>query len=180
MTDKEAPTIRVGISSCLLGEEVRYDGGHKHDSLITGTLGRIFAWVPVCPEVEIGLGIPRDNLRLVGPVSAPRLITQKTGADHTAGMQRYAARRAAQLARLGLHGYILKSNSPSCGLEGVEVHGSNGPAPGLGLFAAALLKRLPDLPVEEERRLRDATLRERFIARVLARHRHLELLRNRG
>ena len=182
MTEKKAPTLRVGVSSCLLGEEVRYDGRHKLDPLITGTLGRIFAWVPVCPEVEIGLGIPRDNLRLVGPVSSPRLITQKTGADHTTEMLRFAARRAAQLARLDLHGFILKSHSPSCGLEGVEVYGSTGPplTRGRGLCTAALMERLPDLPVEEEGRLRDATLRERFIERVLARYRHLVLLRNPG
>ncbi len=173
---------RVGISSCLLGEEVRYDGGHKLDPLIIGLLGRLFEWVPVCPEVEMGLGIPRDNLRLVGSVSSPRLITQKTGADQTAEMQLFAARRIEQLARHDLHGYILKNNSPSCGLQEVEVYGSNGTplALGRGLFAAALMERLPDLPVEEEGRLRDAALRERFIERVLARYRHLELLRHPG
>jgi len=177
----DAPGIRVGISSCLLGEEVRYDGGHKHDSLITGLLGRFFEFVPVCPEVELGLGIPRPNLRLVGTVDAPRLITQKTGEDHTVAMRRFAARRAALLAKLGLHGYILKRASPSCGMERVKVYGGHGPAinRGVGLFAAALMERLPNLPVEEEGRLRDAPLRENFIERVFARHRWLELLRRR-
>jgi uncharacterized protein YbgA (DUF1722 family)/uncharacterized protein YbbK (DUF523 family) len=179
--DNDRPAIRVGISSCLLGEEVRYDGGHKHDSLITGLLGRWFEFVPVCPEVEIGLGIPRPNLRLVGSVDAPRMITQKTGEDHTDTMQRYATRRASQLARLDLHGYILKRASPSCGMERVKVYEGKGPAlnKGVGLFAAALMERLPSLPVEEEGRLRDAPLRENFIERVFARYRWFELLRQR-
>jgi len=177
----DVPAIRVGISSCLLGEEVRYDGGHKHDSLITSSFGRYFEWVPVCPEVEIGLGIPRPNLRLVGSIDAPRMITQKTLEDHTEAMQRYAARRAAQLARLDLHGYILKRASPSCGMERVKVYEGKGPANnrGVGLFAAALMASLPNLPVEEEGRLRDAALRENFIERVFARHRWLDLLRHR-
>lgn len=180
-TDGPSPAIRVGISSCLLGEEVRYDGGHKHDSLLTGTFGPHFEWVPVCPEVEIGLGIPRPNLRLVGSVKAPHMITQKTGEDHTGAMNRYAARRAAQLARLDLHGYILKRASPSCGMERVKVYTGKGPPDnrGVGLFAAALMERIPTLPVEEEGRLSDAGLRENFIERVFARVRWLELLRHR-
>jgi uncharacterized protein YbgA (DUF1722 family)/uncharacterized protein YbbK (DUF523 family) len=165
----------------LLGEEVRYDGGHKHDSLITETLGRYFEWVPVCPEVEIGLGTPRESLRLIGRVDAPKLIAVMTGTDHTRAMQRYVSQRVKRLARLGLHGYLLKKDSPSCGMERVRVYSGKGPPrrSGRGLFADTLMKHLPTLPVEEEGRLRDPVLRENFIERLFARHRWLELVRNR-
>jgi len=174
-----APLIRIGISSCLLGEEVRFDGGHKHDTLLTETFGKIFRWVPVCPEVEIGLGTPRESLRLVGSDKSPRLVAPRSGADHTAAMQTYASARLEKLERQDLHGYILKKNSPSCGMARVRVYGSGGqPArTGRGLFAAALLERFPTLPVEEEGRLRDATLRENFIERVFCRYRWLQLVR---
>jgi uncharacterized protein YbbK (DUF523 family) len=166
----EPEKIRLGISSCLLGAEVRYDGGHKRDAFLTDTLGPFVEWVPVCPEVEIGLGVPRDTLRLVGDEEAPRLIVQKTGEDLTARMQRFARARAEELAALRLHGYVLKRASPSCGLFRVRVHCENG-APsggGRGLFAAALVERFPTLPVEEEGRLTDPAIRENFIERVFA------------
>lgn len=172
------PEIRIGISSCLLGEKVRFDGGHKHDSLITGVLGKFFAWVPVCPEVEIGLGTPRESLRLVGISSHPRLIAPKSESDHTEAMNHYAQRRAAELAEMNLHGYILKKDSPSCGMERVRVYDQHGSPrrDGRGLFATALMERLPDLPIEEEGRLQDVPLRENFVERVFARHRWLEFL----
>jgi uncharacterized protein YbgA (DUF1722 family)/uncharacterized protein YbbK (DUF523 family) len=173
------PQIRIGISSCLLGEAVRFDGGHKHDTLITGLFGQFFRWVPVCPEVEAGMGTPRESLRLIGAVEAPRMITARSGVDHSDAMRRYAHRRVEQLASLDLHGYILKKDSPSCGLDRVRVYGGKGPPrrAGQGLFAAALVERLPTLPVEEEGRLRDHVLRENFVERVFARHRWLDLLR---
>jgi uncharacterized protein YbgA (DUF1722 family)/uncharacterized protein YbbK (DUF523 family) len=173
------PEIRIGISSCLLGEEVRFDGGHKHDTLITGTLGRFFKWVPVCPEVEVGMGTPRESLRLLGRPNAPRMVAMKSGIDHSDAMRRYAASRIDQLEKLTLHGYILKKDSPSCGMERVRVYGGKGPPvrAGRGLFAADLMERFPTMPVEEEGRLRDHVLRENFIERIFARYRWLELLR---
>ena len=165
--------IRVGVSACLLGQRVRYDGGHKADPFIIETLGRYFCWVPVCPEMEIGLGTPREPIRLEGDVTAPRLVATVSGHDYTAGMQRFAAQRLSQLAELGLHGYILKKNSPSCGMIGVRVYGSSGRPrrSGRGLFARALMARLPLLPVEEEGRLQEPGLREHFIEQVYAYHR---------
>ena len=175
MDQPEAPVspIRVGVSACLLGQRVRYDGGHKADSFIIDTLGRYFCWVPVCPEMEIGLGTPRETLRLVGDVTAPSLVATVSGHDLTAPMQRFATQRLSQLAELGLHGYVLKKNSPSCGMRGIRVYGSSGRLrrSGRGLFAQALIVRLPLLPVEEEGRLQDPGLREHFIERVYACHR---------
>src|SRR5262245_32274649 len=112
-----ADTIRLGVSACLLGARVRYDGGHKRDAFLTGTLGPFVDWVPVCPELEIGLGVPRATLRLVGDQEAPRLVVQKSGEDLSAPMRRYARAKADELAALGLHGYVLKRGSPSCGLR---------------------------------------------------------------
>jgi uncharacterized protein YbgA (DUF1722 family)/uncharacterized protein YbbK (DUF523 family) len=162
--------IRLGISTCLVGERVRYDGGHKRDEFLVESLGPWVDWVPVCPEVEIGLGIPRDPIRLVGAPETPRLVVERTGEDLTARMRRYAEARVSGLARLGLDGYVLKRASPSCGMERVKVHGESGrPAPaGRGLYAAVLMERLPLLPVEEEGRLTDAGIRENFIERVFA------------
>lgn len=162
--------IRLGVSACLLGAEVRYDGGHKKDPLLIDTLGPLVEWVPVCPEVEIGLGIPRDPLRLVGDARAPRLVVQKTGEDLTARMRRYARARLRELDALGLHGYVLKRASPSCGLFRVRVHHDIGApsAGGRGLYAAELVRRFPMLPVEEEGRLNDAAIRRHFIERAFA------------
>ena len=163
-------SIRIGVSSCLLGLPVRYDGGHKADPFIIETLGRYFSWVPVCPEVEIGLGTPRETLRLVGDAAAPTLIATVSGRNHTSTMQHFAVKRVTQLAALGLHGYILKRNSPSCGMMGVPVYDSSDTPrrSGRGLFAQALATRLPLLPVEEEGRLQDPRVREHFIDRVFA------------
>jgi len=162
--------IRLGVSACLLGEAVRYDGGHKRDPFLTEMLDPFVTWVPVCPEVEVGLGVPRDTLRLVGEPQAPRLVVERTGADLTDPMQRFARSRVEALAALELDGYVLKRASPSCGLFRVRVHAASGPprAAGRGLFATALLTRLPALPVEEEGRLTDPALRENFIERIFA------------
>jgi len=167
----QAP-IRIGISSCLVGEEVRFDGGHKHDRYLTQTLGEYFEFVPVCPEVEIGLGTPRETIRLVQIDDQPRLRGGKSGNDLTDQMNAYAARRVRELAQQQLCGYVLKSASPSCGMERVKIYQPSGPAKrsGVGLFAAALLDHFPNLPVEEEGRLCDPRLRENWIARVFAFH----------
>src|SRR6266566_6770334 len=161
--------LRLGISACLLGQAVRYDGGHKRDPFLAETLGRFVEWVPVCPEVELGLGVPREPIRLEGDPAAPRLVAENSRRDLTRAMKRLACARAAELARLDLVGYVLKKGSPSCGMERVRVHGGGRPLRrGTGLFARALMERLPLLPVEEEGHLRDAALRARFIERVLA------------
>ena len=161
--------LRLGISACLLGQAVRYDGGHKRDPFLAATLGRFVEWVPVCPEVELGLGVPREPIRLEGDPAAPRLVAANSRRDLTRAMTRLARARAAELARLDLVGYVFKKDSPSCGMEGVRVHGGGRPRRrGTGLFARAVMARLPLLPVEEEGRLRDASLRASFVARVLA------------
>lgn len=164
--------IRIGISSCLLGEEVRFDGGHKHDRYLTGTLGQYFEWVPVCPEVEVGLGTPRETIRLVQIGEDARLRTTKTDLDLTDRMNRFAKKRVARLADENLSGYIFKKDSPSCGMERVKVYSPKGPGKrvGVGLFAAALRERFPNLPVEEEGRLCDPRLRENWVERVFAYH----------
>ncbi len=165
--------IRIGISSCLLGEKVRFDKGHKRDAFIVDTLGQFFSWTPVCPEMEIGLGTPRESLRLIGDTTAPRLIAPKSQSDYTETMQQFANDRLAQLEDLELHGYILKKGSPSCGMARVRVYSHNGipQRNGQGLFARALMTHFPLLPVEEEGRLCDMGLRENFIARVFAYYR---------
>jgi uncharacterized protein YbgA (DUF1722 family)/uncharacterized protein YbbK (DUF523 family) len=170
--------ITIGVSSCLLGEEVRFDGGHQRDSYLTGVLARHFTWVSVCPEMEIGLGTPRETLRLVGDPHAPRMIASKSGRDLTDTMTAYAARRVRELGRAGLSGYILKRASPSCGMERVKVYTPEGMPgrSGSGLFARALMEAFPLLPVEEEGRLADPALRDNFITRVFAYHR-LQALR---
>jgi uncharacterized protein YbgA (DUF1722 family)/uncharacterized protein YbbK (DUF523 family) len=164
------PPIRIGISSCLLGEGVRFDGGHKKDSFLTGTFGRFVEWVPVCPEVECGLGTPRESMRLVSVEGRVRLLTGKTGVDHTDRMTGYSEQRVDELASAELCGYVLKKDSPSCGLERVKVYGThNVPMKsGRGIFAARLVERFPNLPVEEEGRLSDPPLRENFVERVFA------------
>jgi uncharacterized protein YbgA (DUF1722 family)/uncharacterized protein YbbK (DUF523 family) len=162
--------IRIGISSCLLGENVRYDGGHKRDGFLVETFGRFVEWVPVCPEVEMGLGTPRETLRLIRTGEKIRMVMPKTGADHTDGMRNFARGRLRELEKEDLCGYVLKKGSPSCGMERVRVFDSHGvPAKsGRGLFAESLLAYFPNLPVEEEGRLYDPRLRENFIERVFA------------
>jgi uncharacterized protein YbbK (DUF523 family)/uncharacterized protein YbgA (DUF1722 family) len=165
--------VRIGISSCLLGEQVRYDGGHKRDAFLTEELGRHVEFVPVCPEVEIGLGVPRPTLRLERRGGEVRMVVTDTGEDLTERMRIWAEGAVARIAAAELDGYVLKKSSPSCGMERVKVYDENGsPAPGgRGLYAEALIERLPLLPVEEEGRLRDARLRERFAERVFGRAR---------
>ncbi len=164
------PRMRIGISACLLGQKVRFDGGHKEDSFITRTLGNYFEWVPVCPEVELGLGAPRDSMRLEQIEGSTRLIVPRTGKDLTEDMRLFSRRRVKLLARVDLSGFILKSKSPSCGMERIRIYRARGiPARSRqGLFAAILLECLPNLPVEEESRLCDPRIRDNWIERVFA------------
>ncbi len=166
--------ILVGVSTCLLGEKVRWDAGHKHDRYLTDILGAYLEFVPVCPEAEVGMGIPREPVHLEGDPAAPSMIGNKTQEDWTERMNRWSRRKVKELVPLGLSGYVLKKGSPSCGMERVPVKGGKGNMPrkvGAGLFAAELMRRLPLLPVEEEGRLNDPGLRENFVVRVFAYHR---------
>ncbi len=169
--------IRIGISKCLLGERVRFDGGHKHDRFLTDTLGEYFEWVPVCPEVEIGMGTPREPIHLIQVHGDIRLVGIRSETDHTDAMRSYARRRLEELAGEDLSGYVLKKDSPSCGLERVRVHHGRGQVTrsGRGLFAADLAERFPNLPIEEEGRLCDPRLRDNWIERVFA-YRRLQTL----
>ena len=166
----DTPRLRIGISRCLLGENVRYDGGHKRDGFLIEALGPRVEWVPVCPEVELGLGTPREPMRLVGDPQAPRLITINTGIDHTEAMTRFAQQRVRELEAMDLSGCVFKSDSPSCGIEGVFLLNSQGieTQDGIGLFAQAFMEQFPLMPVEEESRLRYPEAVKSFLERVRA------------
>lgn len=161
--------IRMGASACLLGDKVRYDGQHKLDRYLTETLSQWFEFVPVCPEFELGLGVPREIMRLEGDPENPRLVTCNTKVDLTDRMQAWCAKRMEELERENLCGFIFKSKSPSCGMECVPVDQSNGMLvnTGHGLFAKAFMDHFPDLPVEEEGRLHDPVVRENFVERAV-------------
>jgi uncharacterized protein YbbK (DUF523 family)/uncharacterized protein YbgA (DUF1722 family) len=178
--ERTSQEIRIGISRCLLGEEVRYDGGHKRDEFITRVFGRHFTWVPVCPEMEIGLGSPRESMKLLEINGDVHLVTNETGRDFTGKMNRYASRRTKQLSKENLHGFILKKDSPSCGIFRVKVYKAKGSFQkrGRGLFAETLLNRFPNLPVEDEERLQDLSIRENFIERVFAYFRWTQFLKS--
>lgn len=160
--------IKLGISSCLLGNPVRYDGGHKLDHFLTDTLGAYVDWIPVCPEVECGLLVPREAMHLVGDAGAPRLVTIRTGVDHTRRMRQWAKKKVTALAAEDLCGFVFKSRSPSSGMRGVKIYSPEGMqiSTGAGIFAKAFQDRFPLLPVEDEGRLHDPGLRENFIERV--------------
>ncbi|HJZ77349.1 MAG TPA: DUF523 domain-containing protein [Vicinamibacterales bacterium] len=161
---------RIGVSACLVGQRVRYDGGDKRDAWLVDVLGPQVEWVTVCPEVEAGLGTPREPMNL-GRDATGRivLITDRVRDDLTAAMIDFSAERVAELAAADLDGYVLKAGSPSCGLD-VPVQGG-GPQRGRGLFAAALTAAVPNLPVADERELAEPAARDRFVARVHAHHR---------
>ncbi|MFP5213333.1 MAG: YbgA family protein [Acidobacteriota bacterium] len=180
MSERNDP-IRMGVSACLLGQEVRYDGGHKLDRFVRDILGMYVEFVPVCPEVEYGLSIPRESMRLEGSPEAPRLVTHKTRIDHTDGMTRWAKNRVEELAREELCGFVFKSKSPSSGMARVRVYDPNGfPSnSGVGIFARIFMDRFPLLPVEDEGRLNDLGLRENFIERVFVLKRWRDLLKER-
>jgi uncharacterized protein YbgA (DUF1722 family)/uncharacterized protein YbbK (DUF523 family) len=160
--------IRIGISSCLLGETVRYDGGHRFDPFLADTMGKYVEWVPVCPEVECGLPVPREAMRLTGDPEAPRLVTVETGVDHTETMVSWSREKVLKLEDKELSGFVFKSRSPSSGMKRVQVYSASGRPAGFssGLFAKTFMEHFPLLPVEEEGRLHDQALRENFIQRV--------------
>lgn len=172
--------LRLGISRCLLGEEVRFDGGHRRDAFLTEVLGRYVEWIPVCPEVEAGLGTPREAMRLVGDPQDPRLVTIKSVIDHTRALETMTTNRIEKLTHLDLSGYVFKKGSPSCGIERVRIYNEHGvpSRKGVGLFARAFIEQFPLIPVEEEGRLCDPTLRENFIERVFCYRRWQDLVRS--
>jgi uncharacterized protein YbbK (DUF523 family) len=160
--------IQIGISACLLGQNVRYDGGHALDRFLRDTLGRYVEYVPVCPEVECGFSVPRETMRLTGDPQRPRLVITHTGIDHTERMEAWAGKRSAELEKEDLCGFIFKSGSPSCGSEGVKVFDDRGVPRrvGAGIFARIFMEHFPLMPVEEDGRLHDPVLRENFIDRI--------------
>jgi uncharacterized protein YbgA (DUF1722 family)/uncharacterized protein YbbK (DUF523 family) len=178
----ESMPVRVGVSACLLGGEVRFDGGHKRDRYLTDVLGQNVDWLPICPEIELGMGIPRPVIQLRGGEVGERLVERVSGEDWTERMRTYAEGRTAELARTGLDGFVLKKDSPSCGMTRVRVYGHPSGMPsknGVGQFAQALTREIPDLPLEEEGRLRDAGLREKFIEEIFN-HNRWRVLVSRG
>ena len=172
------PTVRLGASSCLLGENVRATGGHSRDRFLVQSLGRWVEWVSVCPEVEMGMPTPRPTIRLVGKRDAPRLVTSDGTVDHTDDMQAWGEGKLETLATARLDGYVFKKNSPTCGLFRVRVYSPGGMPvrDGRGYFARMLTERFPLLPVEEDGRLNDPRLRENFIERIFAHQRWRTLL----
>jgi len=172
--------LRLGISRCLLGDEVRFDGGHKRDNFLTDIFGRYVEWVPVCPEVEAGLGTPREAMRLVGDPKHPRLVTIRSGNDHTQALETMSANRIEELKELDLSGYVFKKDSPSCGVERVRIYNEHGMPGrnGVGVFARAFIEEFPLIPVEEEGRLCDPPLRENFIERVFCYRRWQDLVQH--
>lgn len=168
----EADPVRIAVSSCLLGNEVRYDGGHKHNRYVTDTLGQYFSFVSFCPEVAIGLGTPRSPIQLVQVDGAVRVRgVRDPEKDVTDDLIAYGKTVSGMLGEVS--GYIFKSRSPSCGMERVKIYGPSGHSAdsGPGMFAKTMMERLPELPVEEEGRLMDPRLRENFIERVFVYHR---------
>jgi uncharacterized protein YbgA (DUF1722 family)/uncharacterized protein YbbK (DUF523 family) len=160
--------LRVGISSCLLGNPVRWNAGHKLDKYLTHTLGQFVEFVPVCPEVEVGLGVPRESMRLVGDPENPRLITFKSKTDHTDKMVRWARKRVKDLEKENLCGFIFKSDSPSSGMVRVKVYNDKGMPHkvGVGIFAREFMNRFPLIPVEDDGRLNNPQIRENFIVQI--------------
>ncbi len=183
---------RIGISRCLLGDEVRYDGGHKRDAFLLETLGRDVDWVAVCPEVEIGMGTPREPIQLIASADGlpsgnhrVRLLGVTSGRDWTQAMSSWSRDRLRELAAAGISGYVLKSGSPSCGMDGVRVCAGDGVndvpvRTGRGLFAQALIDMMPDLPVEDDERLHDPRVRAAFVGRVFDYHRVHACVRDRA
>jgi uncharacterized protein YbgA (DUF1722 family)/uncharacterized protein YbbK (DUF523 family) len=170
--------MRLGISTCLLGENVRYDGGHKLDQFLTDTLGQYVEYIPVCPEVECGLGVPREPMHLEGNPDSPRLITSRTKQDMTDRMLKWARKRVKELERNDLCGFIFKSSSPSSGMERVKVYNEKGMPvkKGMGMFARIFMEHFSLLPVEDEGRIHDPGLRENFIERIFTLKRWREVI----
>ena len=172
-----ADKLRVGISSCLLGNPVRWNAGHKLDKYLTHTLGEFVEYVPVCPEVEVGLGVPRESMRLVGDPERPRLITFKSKTDHTDKMVRWARKRVRALEKENLCGFIFKSDSPSSGMVRVKVYNDKGMPhkKGVGIFAREFMNHFPSIPVEDDGRLNNPRIRENFIQQIFTMQRWRDL-----
>jgi uncharacterized protein YbgA (DUF1722 family)/uncharacterized protein YbbK (DUF523 family) len=172
--------IKIGISTCLLGEKVRYDGGHKLDRYITDTLGLYFEWVPVCPEAEYGLPVPREPMHLIGNPASPRIVTVRTGLDHTEGMKKWVKDKLRQLEKEDLCGFIFKSKSPSSGIGGIKIYTSSGTSSnkGTGIFGGAFMSYFSLIPVIDDGRLHNLSLRENFIEAVFVYKRWKEFLKN--
>ncbi len=170
--------LNIGISSCLIGENVRYDGSHKRDHFLTETLGKFVTWIPVCPEVECGLPVPREAMRLEGTPDAPRLVTRTTKQDHTKRMTGWAKKKVRDLAAKDLCGFVFKSRSPSSGMERVKIYDINNRSVrmGKGIFAMAFMSAFPQIPVEDEGRLHDPDIRENFIERIFTFKRWKDLI----
>lgn len=171
--------IKIGISSCLLGNQVRYDGQHKYDHFLVKSLGEFMEYIPVCPEVECGLPVPRDAMRLVGDSSNPRLITIKTKIDLTEQMKKWGEIKLNELSPENLCGFIFKANSPSSGMERIKIYppaGGVAQKNGVGIFADMFMKKFPYLPVEDDGRLHDPAIRENFIERIFTYKRWLEMI----
>jgi uncharacterized protein YbgA (DUF1722 family)/uncharacterized protein YbbK (DUF523 family) len=171
----------LGISSCLLGANVRYDGGHKLDPYLRDALGPLVNWIPVCPEVECGLPVLRESMRLVGDLELPGLVTERSGIDHTERMLRWTESRLENLDKMDIGGFVFKTRSPSCGMRDIQICDKNGKhrKKGSGLFARKFMIRFPCLPVEDEGRLNDPDLRENFIERIIVCRRWSDFMRNR-
>jgi len=173
--------IKIGVSSCLLGEEVRWNGGHKKDRYVQGVLDKYFDYVPVCPEVDVGMGTPRETVALYGTLKSHKMISKKSQTDWTGKMTNYINGRISELGKIDLCGYIFKSKSPSCGIGRVPIYSEFGNSKvrhGPGMFASAFIKTLPLIPVEDEGRLHDPVIRENFIVRVFCFNRLQALLKD--
>jgi uncharacterized protein YbbK (DUF523 family) len=160
--------LKIGISTCLLGKKVRYDGRYKKDQYITDTLAKYFKWVPVCPEVEYGLPVPREAMRLSGNPDSPRLVTISTGIDRTEGMIKWSEKKLKQLEKEDLCGFIFRSKSPTCGIDGVKIYKKSviTSKRGKGLFASSFIRHFPLVPVIDDMRLHNQRLKENFLERV--------------
>jgi len=174
----EIDKIAIGVSSCLMGEMVRYDGAHQRNAYLCSELNRYFSYIPICPEMGIGLGRPRPTISLVGEAGKERaLIRDGNETDLTQALEQFAESQQGKLKEV--RGYVLKSKSPSCGMKAVKLHKSlNGMMLGkfgVGVYAKRLMELFPHLPIEEEGRLNDAVLRENFIERVFAYHEWLKI-----
>jgi uncharacterized protein YbgA (DUF1722 family)/uncharacterized protein YbbK (DUF523 family) len=175
--------IKLGVSSCLLGERVRYDGEEKQDPYLTEVLGKYVEWVPVCPETECGLPVPREPMKLLGGPEDPRLVTRETGIDHTGRLVTWVEAKIRKLEGEGLAGFVFKSRSPSCSCaRGVKVFAPDGKSfrMGRGIFAGAFMGRFPYLPVEDEEGLSDSGRRESFIRRLFVFSRWRGLIEGKG
>jgi uncharacterized protein YbgA (DUF1722 family)/uncharacterized protein YbbK (DUF523 family) len=176
--NQHSDKIPLGISSCLIGDRVRFDGGHKRHRFVTDVLGDYVVWITSCPEIGAGMGVPRETIRLARDGDSVRVVGNKTGEDWTDRITVYSTNRAEELAHMKLRGYVLKKDSPSCGMERVRLY-DTGDVPsreGVGVFARVLMARYPNLPVEEEGRLNDARIRENFITRIFTYDRWLRLV----